>query len=310
MSDELKLRLQKSSAVKSLTDERRVYDIFRRLNWSPVHGGFYIDCETGKAREFDVIARRLWSQTLSKRKKYARLRIVTEVKSAEGYHLVFSSRCSNVDFQPKNRIWLGCEGTERDRICKCISEEITDTKIRNSILTRFSRCAFPRQLASIWRLSVDPFPIERTVSAFRETNTDKSKELESSVLWRASLGLQSLITSLTEKAFTDAFESFKGEWQFLCEENKNNANNLDWIQETTDYLELIHPILITDSSLWLSNDSSLEQIPWCRFVQINDYGHPIWWMDVVRQDSFESFAALLTKYYLKSFKKAGAKIER
>lgn len=298
-----------SDAFQSLSMERRICDVLQSLNWKAVHSCYYKDPITDKMREIDVSARQLWERNLKNGDQAASLHLLTEAKSAKGYHLIFSSSYKNLNLYPKNDGWIGKQGVNYKRIAQTIEDAGLSLEKVSFILNKLEKMAYPGGIMLPYRMAVDPLPTQFLVSAFRETNIGNEKELENSVLWRASQALLSAVVSLKERHLENCLEDLSLIVSLAIKFRRDPTEEaLEQLRFYIRTVDIYHPVVVIDAPLWLIQNEKIKSIEWCRFVQVDPYGLSEWWVDVVNTLYFEKFAKEISSYYNRKFRKIKSKI--
>lgn len=311
----LEQKLKNSASFYSLVSEQTLRKRLTKSGWTAVQGSFYQDTESRKLREIDVIGSRLWTQKLKSGDRTVKLFVVAEIKSVRGFHFLFSPWSAKYlmqkpSFLHGNRYWMGDE----DECDTTVSARLTKLGLPPDkvawLLKKAGKFAFPRHFARIGRLAIDPPTTAIQSSAFRETNIGGEKDWENSVLWKASMSLQSTVAGLRESARNLYLENLELPIRYEESEPKKLNGALEHLQLGVSFLELYHPVHVTDAMLWLVDGKQLQPLDWCRFIRLNTYGHPEWWFDVVNSDHVEKYVTQITGYYKKQFKKVKASANR
>lgn len=304
---DVQTRILGSASFQSLSSEQTILSVLKDLGWGAIHSCFYVDGKTEKLREIDVLGRRIWERTLKNRQDSADLYLIAEAKSAKGFHLLFSPLEGSAAFKQANTQWFGWD-EEQTIIFRMLPDIGLTAEQTEYVRKALQKIAFPKGGLRYGRLSVDPPPAEVYASAFRETNIGGEKDLESSVLWRASLSLASAVSSLKQQSLNHLRESLTEEFELAP------LVKLDPIGQVIEQLEvhlstlsLFHPIVVIDAPLWLVKRGELSDIKWCRFQQLDTYGRSEWWFDAVHSEHFQQYAKELTQYYEERYKRARAK---
>jgi hypothetical protein len=210
--NELTERLAKSQAVQSLVSEQRVQGVLRELGWTTQQSYFYRDTVTNKVREMDVVATQFWKSRRVKRYRIARLHLLVEVKSATGFHVVFSDASKQTVERSPDALWLGLEDrATRLQIAKSLEVGGLDADEISSVMGELTSMAYPRGRASIFHMHANAPNAPLKSSAFRETNIGTDKDLDNSVLWRAVQTLESCKNAMKERGMDDALEDLSDE---------------------------------------------------------------------------------------------------
>jgi hypothetical protein len=308
--EELRARLVSGDAYKSLAAEKEVISECKKHGWEVIHSCYYDDLVDNKIRELDVLGIQRWQKKLAKNGDISlQLCLVAECKSAADYHLLFSDeRVRSQYYLERYSHWLGSPGDERSKIIGFINRLDLPAAERVKVLKKFDEIAYPNDFAIIAPLHINPMPADFEFSAFRETNTKNERELESSVLWKATRSVGAAIAS-----FGDAF------WQTsLSDLNSavesatlNGFSTGDELEETFDRrvrtVILFHPVVFLESHLWKVGDSDVESLEWCRLWQPGFWSFDSRWIDVVGRKSMPTYLKKLTEFYTHKLKKAGGK---
>jgi hypothetical protein len=156
----------------------------------------------------------------------------------------------------------------------------------------------------------DPPPAKHIVTAFRETNTDKEKDLESSVLWRALSTLRSATSALELEC--ERWHSGWFDFPELRTADGRQALSIFLPLATRDlgFVDVFHSVVVLDAGLWLTAPRSLKSVPWCRFHQLDHLGSVTWWCDVVQSSTFPAYAGEVSAYYVKAYERHRARAAR
>ena len=305
MPDDLQALLEKSSAVSSLAAEQLVVEQLRARGWMAQHSLFYQDLDTTKWRELDAVGMRIWTAAHRSGEKLVRIRLFLERKTLRDYHIVFSSERSGLS--SKQAIWMGYERQYVDELSAILKRlDYCDEDIGH-FLRRTTSIAYPRHSMSVASLCVDPPAAPFCSSAFRETNTQQDKELDNSVFWRSILVLDSAIRRFRASHIKGELEDFEISTRYDRRWAATPvAAALEAYASMTRSLELIHPIVVLDASLWVLRKDKLHKVEWCRFER-SGWFWPEWWTDVVTADYFPQYLAALTSHYERHLKRARAK---
>ena len=235
------------------------------------------------------------------------MNLVIEVKSAKDWHLVFAGDAGKENVGHTLRIWSGIMGEREDWLRESLRRNRVPEEAVPTLVARFEAHAYPEKSALLSSIFVDTPRARTSATTFRETNIDKEKELESSVLWRAMSALRSATTSLTESVKSWHAESFDGL-------ERKPFGSREFMEEfdaacraSVRYVDIFHPIVLIDARPWIAHASGLPRsVPTCRFHQLDPIGGVTWWCDVVHSDAFEKFADEITGHYDGFFRKRRA----
>lgn len=303
MSGDIKSRLEGSDAVESLQNERRVYEALKEYNWNPVHGAFYRDTDSGKRREIDVSGLQLWKMERGENEIVARLRVVSEVKTMKGYHLVFSpSRRLR-----SNRLYYCLGQTDKEKIFEYMEEKGIPGRDLVDFVDRFNKVAFVEGDLILSPLLVDPPKANFNGSAFRETNVGSHRDLQGSVIWNATRELQDVVNSLKDGARRRFANSAAYSKRRARRKNENLVEMmLGELRRMSRYASIFNPFVVTDAKIWSMEGGDLEERMWCRFSQSNTKGAEIFWVDVVNSEYLNEYVENITSNYYSKFSVKGA----
>lgn len=303
-------RLLGSPAFLSLAAEQRVKRVLEAQGWHAEHGTFYRDLSTRKPREIDVTARRTWEIPRKTRDRTLSLDLLIEVKSAKGFHLLFTPGPSLRAGGSHQRFWIGSEHAPRKRFLRDLSRFLNKEQL-GTVGRRLNSIAYPREIAAPIAVMVDPPSAEWESTAFRETNVGSEKELDNSVMWRSGQALRSAFRAFCDTEYRRAFEWTWGDLRYDPEAQADPVGcvlgNFRWqVQRVAQF----HPIVVIESELWIARDTDVTRVPWCRFTQVDRSGGAHWWWDVVHSDSFAMYASALTLGYDKALRRSRARLRR
>jgi hypothetical protein len=296
-----------STAVKSLIAEQDIAGYFTRAGWYVGHGVYYKDNASGKLRELDVLASQRWIAPDDDGTAVALINLLIECKSSADYHLVFS-HASHVP----ERTWLK-EWKVKDRhVAVAIVKRLADAGLRDLLAAKTQR-AF---LKAAWEhagVDLAPAPVvpPASVSAFRETNIGIDKELDSSVLWRSVQALASAIASFHEAETVERADEIAFEIQIdLIEGRSPFARVQQELRTLLGFTEYYHPIVITNSQLWLADRGTIDPLGWCRLHLRDKSQMTTGWFDVVHSAALAEYVAELTSAYAAQLRAAHASLHR
>lgn len=310
-NDDLKARLLKSAAVKSLASELRIAASLREFGWSTSHGSFFTDPITAKLRETDVLAKRLWQRRLGSQEQIAHLDLIVEVKSIRDHHLVFAPSSFSSSYAVVERGWIGYaseRGPSQARLTEALERADVKTSNISVILERFFDLAYPAGMMAVRDLTLNPPPAPFAASAFRETNVGGQKDLNASVFWKAAQTLSTFVDHASTHSMQGSFEFV----EFVSDYAR--LRNLDVVEAVLDELarevqriRLFHPVIVVDASLWALKNGDLEELSWCRFHRLNKDGLMSTWYDVVQSKVLSDYLGLVTEHYDKGMGEVNAK---
>jgi hypothetical protein len=302
---DIRNRLSQSVSQNSLRAEQRIVSIIRNCGWHAEQSVYYTDSKTEKVREIDVLCQQLWKKKLKAGDLIARLFLLIEAKSTADYHLIFSNSQPQEELQSSNSYWIGYDYKGQDAIVKLMLEAGVSEEDISRTIKQLLDIGFPQGYMRTAQLRIPPLTAPMYASAFRETNIGNEKELDNSVLWRALTALHSAVESIKSSRLNDILGDINRSVKYAPVLGYDSVDEvLDDYERAAQFIDLFHPIVVTESNMWSSTLVDLEEINWCRFVQVRPYGSSYWWADVVRANYFEAYVQNLIKYYEMSFKKS------
>jgi len=310
-STSLHHRLAESGSVTSLRAELAILRALRGQRWRCYHGAFYLDPNEYKLRELDVLARRFWRRQRRDREELARLDMLVEAKGAKDWQVVFSEETPGGETPGYvGRVWCGQLGQDRYPWLRAALASVGLGEARiATLLAQFQRQAFPNVFARM-PIFVEPPPAEHIVTAFRETNTDKEKDLENSVLWRGISALRSA-TSALELACEQWHAGWFADPELRTADDREALSRFrDIATRSLGFVDMFHAVVVLDAGLWLTASHSLKRVPWCRFHQLDHIGSVTWWCDVVQSSAFPAYARVVSAHYAKEFARRGGRAYR
>lgn len=308
--DELIDKLLGSEAVITSKMEADVCKKCLDNNWTALQGIYYKDLTHSKFRELDVSAIQKWKST-SIDNGLVNINILVEVKTMSGYHLIFDNLDSkpSLHFQSNGYCdWVGYSINEQKRkIYDILDIHGVNKALHPEIVDKLSDEAYPDGSVRIRGLIINPSKSDFNAGSFRETNIGSEKELENSVLWKASQSLWSSIESFKH----DKFENFLADFDtdvLLARQEDSDSWYTESMKMHSSSASLYHPVIVTGAKLWSINGSSdkLESIGSTRLYIRDNHGHVIRWFDIVNMDFFDTWIKDATKQYTESFIKEGA----
>jgi len=313
-SEKLLTLLKRSAAFKSIREERRICELLQHAGWRAYHSYYYLDLITNKPREIDVLASRFWSRKSRSIEQFVRVILLLEAKSIKDYHLIFSSSEEDSFRGPRlgaHRIWPGDLERYADLLTAKLKSVGTPNDTIIKLLDEFEKISYPGNgHFAIEKLIPDLYPAPAVCTAFRETNIASEKEIDNSVLWRASLALKSAFEA-DRSAFVEGRLSYVAKLvKWALEDQDLNIDEAldDYTTASANWLDIVHPIVAVNCALWLLKDDGLESIPWCRFVQVGTTDSNIWWFDIVQTSTLNSYFSELTKHYDSVYRRARARL--
>jgi len=293
---DLRNRLIKSTAVNSLLQESKIYNLFKTLGWKVEHSPYYLDAETGKFREVDITARKYWSKKKSEEFSFG-VNFIIECKSISNYQIIVSSE---LDYQAGCNLennWIGDDSTDNyPKTIDLLKKHNIKNKDIQLTLRTFHKFLFPNGLIRYIDYRLDSFDIP-VFNAFRETNIGTTKELENSVVWKASQSLNSCIQAHKSMVWEDIdYELYNIENEEFLSTYEDKLSELrQTLISSATHFEYLHPVLVVESNLWELSQGKLNELKYFRFVFQRLFDHEIW-IDVVSFDHLAEYLEKTKKY--------------
>lgn len=292
-------RLQGSTAVASLRQERHIVASFQEAGWQVTHGYYYRDPATGKYRELDVLARRYWAQRRSKRRNYSLVvDVVCEVKSIRDFHLVFAPSIGDDNYDtPAYKEWFGYH---EKRLAATLDAAGATAEVMTRMLAYFRHACYARgnEFGRPYKLFIDPPHVDFRASAFRETNIGSDKELDNAVFWRSLQLVFAAIASIRESFLDLRFQEIAGSIAYARHAKLDVALRMAEtdIDFGAEHVQVIHPVVVVDARMWVITGREINEITTCRFLR-RSRDYPASWCDVVTMADASRYIAALSEYY-------------
>lgn len=239
---------------------------------------------------------------VGKRRNYGvtRVHAVGECKSMTGFHVISSEWKSSYEDDQYTFSWFGGIKENRDYLAKILIEcEIPPASI-NYLMQKFDLWFPPNQPKSIFELQFDPFGGWPGCSGFKETSIGSEKDLDNSVIWRASLALKSAVTSFinlhNEEHRYDYLTTFRG-----TPKRSFPQNHKDLVKHFNKYVNIVdiyHPFIVTDANLWISDEKGLRKTDVLRIYERQIMDEIGWWFDVVTYKYAKEYVDGLCTHYI------------
>jgi hypothetical protein len=302
MTTDIRQKLASSAAVASLRAEQEIAATFQSEGWSVVHGLFYADPVTGKNRELDVVASTSWRRFGDDKAHHVTLRTFAEVKTIRDYHLVFAPLREQPQYVAPECFWLGYHETE---FAEFISNGHIIGTDADDMLAEFNRASVleDRDLAiEAMELFAPESPF--SASAFRETNTAHDRDLDSSVLWKASQAVFAARKAVRIASVSKIFDRLAGSYEVSKIVRRSAVEYLpEHLGDAMRTVEIVYPLIVVDAALWAVTEDDLRELRWCRLFEIG--ATEVTWCDIVRRQHVTSYVKHLTRHYERTLSKAG-----
>lgn len=295
--ESLEARLLKSDAYKTLSQELTVHNHFQKRKWLVVNSCFYDDPKEKKIREIDIVA--TMGVGLKKKHGVTRVHAVAECKSMAGFHVIANDWCDTSNEEQCTISWFGSNKENREFLlhtlidCDVPSESIT------YLMSKFDLWFPPYQPRSISHLEFEPYGEWSGCSGFKETNIGSEKDLDNSVIWRASQSLKSATTSFTNMHNEMQRHEFLTTFRAISKNEypKNHSRLTKYFNEMVNLLDFYHPFIVTDAKLWISNGKGLKETGVLRLYEREIMDEISWWFDVVSYRNIEKYITGLCTHY-------------
>lgn len=257
-----------------------------------------------------MVARRSWKRGSGDEQLRSYLNLITEVKTMRGYHLVFAPLPDSERSVIVEREWLGYaseRGPHRVQLGRALERAEIGAEEIASIFEGLFSLAYPGELMVIIDLVAGPPPAPFVSSAFRETNIGGEKDIDTSVLLKAAQALNDCVAYSRTAYLERALEDVEGTADYARWQGDSIVEGvLRELTKKTNRVELFHSVVVVDAMIWGLRDTALEELPWCRFYQLEGYGFVTGWYDIVRRDSLQQYFTEITTHYDEYMRQAGA----
>ncbi|KAF2336805.1 hypothetical protein [Flavobacterium ginsenosidimutans] len=294
-------KLFKSSAVNSIILERKVFESLSERKWQVSHSPYYIDFDSKKHREIDVVASKYWNV---KDDFSCRVNLLIECKSLKDYHIIVDNKRNSKRYELKD-FWIGNDNIfHYQKIRKLLKKAKISENDINTIIKKLDLYCSPDGI--VYRNAnyiFNAFKID-AYNVFRETNIANTKDIDNSVIWKCQQSLSSCISSIEEMFWADIDYSIKR----IKNDSLFNSSNLveeivcDLIDDAK-HKEIVHPVIVVESNLWELNSDGLGKLNYFRlcFQQLRDTEL---WVDIVHVDHLDEYFENLKIYddFIKNIK--------
>lgn len=307
-SDNIADRLHATPAVASLRQEQHIVRLLEGAGWQVTHGYYYRDVATDKYRELDVVAKHFWSKRGSRRRNQSLVvEILCEIKSIRDFHIVFAPTTGDGRYDV--RTYAEWFGYHEKRLAATLDDAGASADVIGRLLMYFRRACFARgdEVGRPARMFIGPPGAEFRASAFRETNIGTEKDLDNSVLWRATQAVFSAISSTRESFLSHRFGEIADSIAYARHSKLDVAVSMveTDIDMGAEHVQVIHPVVVVDARMWASNGETLTEIDSCRFIR-RSREYEASWCDVVTTANAEGYFKALTGYYEREARKRRA----
>lgn len=299
--------LKRSDAYKSLRAEQAVNACLIKLGWRTTQSPYYLDKKTGKLRELDVVASGHWRKPLKAGDLIAKVTIFVEVKTNSEFHILCSGLAEKPFTFESNEYWIGYSEETRQKIEERLSRFNLENEAVLDFIHHIEKISFPKNTMRTSALRLDPPPVENCFSAFRETNGKTEKDLDNSVLWRATLALRSAVQSAKEERIEGLAIDLATDLEVARRAKQPFQSATATIERHACSLNLYLPIVVIQSRIWSAQSAEPEELKWIRLIQYGTFGDTQDWVDVVNFNYLEEYMNIQSEYFNRSFSQASAK---
>lgn len=263
-----------------------------------MHGYYYRDSDTDKYRELDVAASQFWSRRGSRQRNYSVVvEILCEIKSIRDFHVVFASNSGEHPYTTGYFEWFGYH---EKRLAATLDEAGASADVIARMLKYFQHTCYARgdEFGRATKMFIHPPTADFCATVFRETNVGNEKELDSSVVWRATQAVFSAIDSTRESFLRHRFQEIADSIAYARQAKLDVALSMveTDIEMGAEHVQVLHPVIVVDARMWALQNETLEEIGVCRFLRRNHtYEAP--WCDIVTTANAERYFRELTQYY-------------
>lgn len=294
--NDIKNKLLKSSSLKSLIIESKVYNQLDKLSWQTEQSPFFIDSSSKKMRELDVKARKHFT----KDSYSCDVDILVECKSLRNYHIIANSPTQDnghFDFiWPGNYIY-----NKVNKLDKLLFKYNFNTEESIYIKEKLEEYCIPNSTYRWLDYKLSPFKIP-TFNTYRETNINTTKDIDNSVIWKCVLSLQSAILAHEELLLTNIEDSILESIHQDTSKLKKIEKIIESLKDRSNHLYFIHPVIVVESKLWeFTKKGELKELKYFRF-NIQKFFEGSLWVDIVNFEHIEEYLKK-SKIYISFHKK-------
>ena len=294
----------RSITNRALSLEVRVADKLRALGWNTSHSAFFRDVREQKDREIDVSAIRYWSRRRKKRSDSVHLHLLAECKTVEDGKLLFAPLPPSEEEQRPYRQWADLDDYAiRARFFDMLTTAGLEQEQAARVLSRVHANSYPKG-ESIFgdALQVLAPSVPLRVSAGREVMSKR----ERSPLYDATQALYATIDGTANELFTFSIEEVRDRVVSAGSVRRKISEAVAAATNETTTLALFHPVVVTDSKLWLRQDGADPiEITSCRILQSRIVTEVVRWVDVVHESAFAAYAEQVSRWYEEQLADAG-----
>ena len=252
---------------------------------------------SGKFREIDILGKMSFS-TNQKELQYSEIAIIIEVKSLSNYHLIFDADLKNNKILSNYAIWPGYDIYNQYSKLKAILERTEfSSKQKKEFINFFKNKTFPDEFSAIAEIKPPTFREINSYTSFRETNTNVTKDLGNSVLWKSFQSLESACRGYEDYMWESLDNDIIYFSESLLSNKSKKIEGIDLDSDINRHISL-HKILVVEANLWNIIDNKPSEINYCRLVQSEIYDDGRKWIDVVNFKYFDEYITNVTKHYL------------
>jgi hypothetical protein len=185
-------KLFNSEAIASLDIEKAATSILQKHKWNTIRSPYYIDTNTGKYRELDIIGNYRYVRGFGKALFISSIALLVECKSLKNSHIVVDGDNTFKDDDSCDRIDLLEDYSKRYiKITRILNKTNLDEDTKMKLLRLLEKWSFPRGYSTLTNYKPETYNSISRFSAFRETTIGTTKDLDNSVLWKSFLSLKS-----------------------------------------------------------------------------------------------------------------------
>lgn len=294
--EDIKNKLLKSSSLRSLIIESKVYNELDKLSWQTEQSPFFIDSNSKKMRELDVKARKYFT----KDSYSCDVDMLVECKSLKNYHIIANSpSLDNGDF---DFIWLGNYTYNKvNKLDELLFKYGFNTEENVYIKEKLEEYCVPDSTYRWLDYKLEPFKIP-TFNSYRETNVNTTKDIDNSVIWKCILSLQSAILAHEELLLTNIECIILESIHLNISKLKKIDNIIESLKEISNHMYFIHPVIVVESKLWeFTKKNDLKELKYFRF-NIQKFFEDSLWVDIVNFEHVDEYLKK-TKEYISFHKK-------
>jgi hypothetical protein len=314
MTGDIRSQLLSSDAVNSLQMEARIAEAFTQSDWKVERSAYYTDPESGKIREIDVHASKVFDRPRRRRGIGAPLihfEAFCECKSWNGSNIIFEASQTPESYQYTQEYWVGSE-PELRKIVSAITEDakLNEPARIQALYNYFVDRAYINGGKSFRHFVVMPLPPTDLVSqAYRETKSGKISDenqaegKKTNPSWNAILSTLSATRAAEVRTRRSILSSLDtDDIKFLGIKSFLEGASFFFDAELMRYV-FFHPFIVHNAKMWNLREGELSQVGSVRLF-ISNINGAMSYVDFVSEEKSEEYVKRLAAHSSASARKS------